>query len=348
MSTVDEAAPQAPPGLPPPVAILQMLTGRWVCGAVCAAARFRLADHLSARARTCADLAPEIGAHAPSLYRLLRALASLGLFSEDAGGRFSTTPLGEYLRSDVLGSMYGMARFIGSEEHGAAWNALPYAVASGEPAFEHVYGRTAWQYLDEDPELNAIFSLAMRALASNAAPEIAARLDLRGAATVCDVGGADGTLLAALLERNPGVRGILYDRAAAIGEARRADLPALRGRCELVEGDFLERVPSADVIVLSRILHDWPDADAEKILANCRAMLPPHGRVVVYDAVIEPGNEPDFGKLLDLEMLVITPGGRERTREEFEHLFTRAGLRLTRTERISSGRILEAIATRSA
>ncbi|HTD38699.1 MAG TPA: methyltransferase [Candidatus Limnocylindrales bacterium] len=322
---------------PPPVAILQMLTGRWVCNAVCAAARFRLADHLSARARTCADLAPEIGAHVPSLYRLLRALASLGLFTEDARGRFSTTPLGEYLRSDVLGSMYGMARFIGSEEHGAAWNALPYAVASGEPAFEHVYGRTAWQYLDEDPELNAIFSLAMRSLASNAAPEIAAQIDLRGTATVCDVGGADGTLLAALLERNPGARGILYDRAAAIAEARRADLAALRGRCDLVEGDFLERVPPADVIVLSRVLHDWADADAERILANCRAALPQHGRVVVYDAVIEPGDEPDFGKLLDLEMLVITPGGRERTRDELERLFAAAGLRLTECVRLPTG-----------
>lgn len=344
MSTVDEAAPHAPPGPPPPVAILRMLTGRWVCGAVCAAARFRLADHLSARARGAADLAPEIGAHAPSLYRLLRALASLGLFTEDARGRFSTTPLGEYLRSDVLGSMYGMARFIGSEEHGAAWNALPYAVASGEPAFEHVYGRSAWQYLDEDPELNAIFSLAMRSLASNAAREIAANLPLGAGTTVCDAGGADGTLLAALLEHSAGVRGILYDRPAAIAEARRADLPTLRGRCELVEGDVFERVPSADVIVLSRVLHDWPDADAERILSNCRAALPPQGRIAIYDAVIEPGDAPDFGKLLDLEMLVITPGGRERTRTEFEHLFARAGLRLTRTAPISSGTLLEAVA----
>jgi SAM-dependent methyltransferase len=343
MPTVDEAARRAPPGPPPPVVILRMPTGRWVCNAVCAAARFRLADHLSARARTCADLAPEIGVHAPSLYRLLRALASLGLFTEDAHGRFATTPLGEWLRSDVTGSMYGMARFIGSEEHGAAWNALPYAVASGEPAFEHVYGRSAWQYLDEDPELNAIFSLAMRSLASNASGELAAHLSLGIGSTVCDVGGADGTLLAALLEHNPGVRGILYERPAAIAEARRADLAALRGRCDYVEGDFLERVPSADLIVLSRVLHDWPDADAERILANCRAALPPHGRIAIYDAVIEPGDAPDFGKLLDLEMLVITTGGRERTRTDFEHLFARTGLRLSGITPLSSGSIVEAV-----
>lgn len=343
MRTVDDAAPLAPPGPPPPVVILRMLTGRWVCNAVCAAARFRLADHLAARARSAAELAPEIGAHASSLHRLLRALASLGLFTEDARGRFATTPLGAYLRSDVPGSMYGMARFIGSEEHGAAWNALPYAVASGEAAFEHVYGRSAWEYLDEDCELNETFSLAMRSLASNAAAEVAVHLDLSGARTVCDAGGADGTLLAALLERNPGVRGILYERPAALAEARRADLPALRGRCELVEGDFLRRVPSADVIVLSRVLHDWPDPDAERILASCRAALPRGGRLAVYDAVIEPGDAPDFAKLLDLEMLVITPGGRERTRDELEQLFARVGLRLDRVIRISAGAIAEAV-----
>jgi hypothetical protein len=337
MSAVDEAH-----AAPPALAVLQMLTGRWVTGAVTTAARFRLADHLAAASRTAADLAPRIGAHAPSLHRLLRALASLGLFAEDEGGRFAVTPLGEQLRSDVPGSMYGMARFLGSEEHGAIWNALGYAVASGEPAFEHVYCRSLWQYLDEDPQLSAVFDGAMTSLMSAFRGEIVEHLDLRGARTVADVGGSAGVLMAALLERHAGLRGIVYDRPAVIDHVRGGAVGPLRARCAFVGGDFLASVPAADVLILSRVLHDWADADAVRILANCRAALPAHGRVAVIESVIEPGNEPSFGKLLDLEMLVVTTG-RERTRAEFEQLFARAGLRLTGVLPMRTGAILETI-----
>jgi hypothetical protein len=337
MSAVDEAH-----GAPPALAVLQMLTGRWVTGAVTTAARFRLADHLAAAPRTAAELARVVGAHAPSLYRLLRALASLGLFAEDEGGRFAVTPLGEQLRSDVAGSMYGMARFLGSEEHGAIWNALGYAVASGEPAFEHVYCRSLWQYLDEDAQLSAVFDGAMTSLMSAFRGEIAEHLDLGGARTVADIGGSAGVLMAALLERHPGLRGIVYDRPAVVDNVRGGALGPLRERCEFVGGDFLASVPAADVLILSRVLHDWADADAVRILANCRAALPAHGRVAVIDSVIEPGNEPSFGKLLDLEMLVVTTG-RERTRTEFEQLFTRAALRLTTVVPMQTGTILEAV-----
>ncbi|MEA2721465.1 MAG: hypothetical protein QOJ39_3329 [Candidatus Eremiobacteraeota bacterium] len=326
----------------PPLAILQMLTGRWVSGAVSTAARLGIADLLAARPRTSADLAGEIGAHVPSLYRLLRALASLGLLAQDDDERFALTPLGTYLRSDVPGSMHGMARFIGSEEHGAAWNALAYAVASGEPAFEHVFGRTLWQYLDDDPALNAVFSDAMTSLMSSFRDEIAEKLALEGVRTVADVGGAAGTLLAALLEKHPSLRGILYDRAAAITVARRDASPLLRERCDFVAGDFMERAPAADVIVLSRVLHDWSDADAVRILANCRAALPRDGRVAVIESVIEPGDAPDFGKLLDLEMLAIN-AGRERTRAQFEKLFARAGLSVIGIVPLHAGAIIEAV-----
>lgn len=330
------------PQTPTPLAILQMLAGRWVSGAVSTGARLRVADRLAAGPRTSAELAAEIGAHAPSLYRLLRALASLGLLAQRDGGRFALTPLGTYLRSDVPGSMHGMASFVASEEHGAAWNALAYAVASGEPAFEHVHGRSLWEHLDDDPALNAVFSAAMTSLMSSWRGEIVEKLALGGVRTVADVGGAAGTLLAALLERHPHLRGVLYDRPAAIEEARRHGPPVLRERCDFVAGDFLERVPAADAIVLSRVLHDWPDADAVRILTNCRAALPPGGRVVVIEAVIEPGDEPGFAKLLDLEMLALTTG-RERTRAEFEQLFARAGLRATTVVPMHAGSLLEAV-----
>ena len=338
MSAVDEAH-----AAPPALAVLEMLTGRWVTGAVTTAARFRLADHLATVPRTAAELASEVGAHAPSLYRLLRALASLGLFAEDEAGRFAVTALGGQLRSDVAGSMYGLARFLGSEEHGAVWNALGYAVASGEPAFEHVYCRSLWQYLDEDRELNAVFNGAMTSLTSAFRGEIAEHLDLSGARTVADIGGSAGVLMAALLERHPRLRGIVYDRPAVIESVRWGALGALRERCEFAGGDFFASVPTADALILSRVLHDWADADALRILANCRAALPPGGRVVVIDSVIEPGNEPSFGKLLDLEMLVVTTG-RERTRAEFEQLFTLAGLRLAALVPMRTGTILEAVA----
>lgn len=338
MSAVDEAH-----AAPPALAVLEMLSGRWVTGAVTTAARFRLADHLAAAPCTAAELAPRVGAHAPSLYRLLRALASLGLFAEDESGRFAVTPVGEQLRSDVTGSMYGMARFLATEEHGAVWNALGYAVASGEPAFEHVYCRSLWECLDDDPEMNAIFNGAMTSLSSAFCGEIAEHLDLSGARTVADIGGSAGVLVAALLERHPRLRGIVYDRPAVIESVRWGAHGALRERCEFAGGDFLTSVPAADVLILSRALHDWADADAARILANCRAVLPPHGRVVVIESVIEPGNEPSFGKLLDLEMLVMTTG-RERTRAEFEQLFTQAGLRLAALVPMRTGTILEAVA----
>ena len=335
-------AEPAASGPPPGVAVLQMLTGRWVTGAVTTAARFRLADHLAAQPRTAAQLAPEIGAHAPSLDRLLRALASLGLFAEDDAGRFAVTPLGAQLRSDVPGSMYGMARFFGTEEHGAAWNAMAYAVASGEPAFDHVHGRSVWAYLDENGDVNAIFNDAMTSLTSAFSGEIVEHLALEGAQTVADIGGSAGTLVAALLERYPQLRAIVFDRPAAIEHVQGGAAGVLRERCDFVAGDFFESVPRADVLILSRVLHDWCDADAVRILKSCRAALPPHGRIAVVDTVIEPGDDPGFGKLLDLEMLVMTTG-RERTREDFARLFALADLRLARVVPMNGGAIVEAV-----
>jgi O-methyltransferase domain/Dimerisation domain len=332
----------AHPATPSPAAILRMLAGRWVSGAVAAAARLGVADRLAGGARTSDDLAPELRAHAPSLYRLLRALASLGLLAEDERRRFALTPLGQYLRRDVPGSMFGIAQFFASEEHGATWSTAAYSVASGEPAFEHLYGRTLWEYLDDDSELNGVFCDAMTALSSTIADEVAANLALHGARTVADVGGACGTLLAAVLERNPQTRGILFDRAAVVAAAANRAPAVLRERCDFVAGDFMRSIPAADVLIFARVLHDWSDDDAVRILTKARAALPPHGRVVVIECVIEPGDAPDFGKLLDLEMLVIN-NGRERTQPEFEALFRRAGLCLISVVPLAAAAILEAV-----
>jgi SAM-dependent methyltransferase len=188
-----------------------------------------------------------------------------------------------------------------------------------------------------------IFSDAMTSLISVSRGEIADHVNLAGARTVADIGGAAGALLAAILERDLELRGILYERPAVIDDVRR-DAPAvLRERCEFLAGDFMERVPSADVLILSHVLHDWPDADAVRLLTNCRAALPPHGRVIVLDHVMEPGDAPDPAKLLDLEMLAMN-AGRERTRAEFERLFAQAGLRLTGVTPLHGTALVEAVA----
>jgi hypothetical protein len=336
------AAREAPPQSPRAVALMQMLAGRWVSGAVSTAAKLGLADRLAARPRTSAELASEIGVHAASLYRLLRALASLGLLSEEHGERFALTPLGDALRSDAPDSMLALARIFATEEHGAAWNAFSYAVASGEPAFEHVFGRTLWEYFDDDPQLNATFSDAMTSFTSMTAPEIVRHLSVDGVRTVADIGGAAGTLLGAILRRHPSLRGILFDRPAVIADVERDADAVLRERCTFIAGDFMLRVPEADLMVLAHIVHDWGDADAARILANCRAALPAHGRVVVVDCEIEPGDAPDFAKLLDLEMMAMN-AGRERTRAEFAALFARAGLRMTGVIPLHGTAIFEAV-----
>jgi hypothetical protein len=322
---------------PPPVAILKMLAGRWVSAAVAVAARLDLADALANGPRTSAEIAAGRDLHAPSLYRLLRVLGSLGIVAEDHDGRFALTELGQFLRSDVPGSMRGMARWFASEEHGAAWNALGYSVRSGDAAFDHVYGRNFWSYLEREPVLSATFGEAMTSTMSSMRDEIAAALPLDGARTIADIGGAHGALLANVLAERPSLRGILYERADVIAVAERNADVVLRERCTFAAGDFLERAPRADVHVLSWVLHDWSDADCVRILANCRAALEPGGRVAIVDFVIEPGNGEEFAKLLDLEMLVITSGGRERTRTDFEGILARAGLRLDRATRLQSG-----------
>ncbi|MBV8367855.1 MAG: methyltransferase [Candidatus Eremiobacteraeota bacterium] len=333
-------APARVPQAPSPAAILELLAGRWVCGAVAAAARLGVADALASGARSSDELAVALCAHAPSLHRLLRALASLGLLQTLADGRFALTSLGEYLRSDVPGSMLPLAQIFALEEHGTSWTTLAYSVASGESAFEHLYGRPLWDYLDGDAELNRTFSDAMTALMWSAAPQIAEHLALDEGCTVADVGGAAGTVLAAILERHPHVRGILYDRPASIEAARRTAPAIVLERAQLVAGDFMRSVPAADVLVLSHVLHDWSDADAGMLLANCRRALAPHGRLVVWECVIEPGDAPDFGKLMDLEMLVLT-SGRERTRAEFARLFARAGLELVSVTPLAGGALLQ-------
>ena len=324
--------------------ILELLAGRWVSAAVAVAARLGLADALATGPRDAASLAGELGAHAPSLARLLRALAAVGVVAEGDDGRYALAPAGELLRRDVPGSLEGLARWFASEEHGAAFNALAYGVRSGDSPFEHVHGRDAWSCLRGVPELEAAFTRGMRGLVFGLGERIAPHVALAPGATIVDVGGADGAVLAEVLACRRDARGVVFDRPSVIAAAAEAAPAALRARCTFVAGDFFASVPSGDAYLLSHVLHDWSDERCVRILERVRAAMRSGARVYAAEALIAPGNEPDLAKLLDLEMLVITSGGRERTRAEFERIFAAASLRLERTIPLAGESLIEAVA----
>jgi hypothetical protein len=323
---------QPTPPKPPPATMMDLLCGRWLSQAIGAGARLGLADRLAAGPQAVPDLARSTGCHAGSLYRLLRALASHGIFAEDAGGRFSNTPLSETLRTDVPGSMHGMACYLGDRAPVIAWAEMEYSLRSGKPAFEHVHGKQAFEYLAEHTELGDHFNRAMTGFSMQIGEVVAECYEFDRIGTLADVGGGYGTVLSIVLRRHPGLCGVLFDLPHVVASAGPLlERMGVAERVKLVGGDFLKSVPvQADAYLLKHILHDWNDDDAARILTNIRRGSGPGARLLLLEAVIEPGNAPQFAKLLDLEMLAITHGGRERTEREWNELLARGGFRLTR------------------
>lgn len=317
--------------IPPQVALVQMITGSWVSQSIYAAAKLGLADLLKDGAKSSAELAEMTGTHERSLYRLLRGLASLGIFAEDEQGRFSLTPLATYLQNDVPGSMRAMAIMMG-EEHHQAWGNILHSVKTGESAFEQIYQAPVFEYLAQHPESSQIFDQAMTSFSGLESQATATGYDFSSIKTLVDVGGGHGSLLTTILDAHPHLHGILFDQAPAIASAQPLiEQSGLGDRCELKAGDFFASVPAGgDAYILKHIIHDWDDQRAIKILQNCRAAMPATGRVLLVEQVIPPGNDPFAGKLLDLNMLVMCPGGCERTESEYQTLLAAAGFKLTR------------------
>ena len=322
----ENAAP--PPGL----VLLQMLTGRWVSQAITAAADLGIADVVTADGLTPDAIAARVGAHGPSVHRLLRALASVGIFAEDNRGRFRHTPLSEALRTGVPGSVRGMAHHVGSRAATAAWADLTTSIRTGEPAFRRVHGKSFFDYLATAPEDAAAFDAAMHGVSSTETFAVLAAYDFSDAGTLVDVGGGDGTLLRAILAKHPGLRGVIYDLEHVVARAREHNAGTPEGtRITTAPGSFFESVPKGgDTYLLKHILHDWDDERCLQILRNCRLVLPAKGRLVIIESVISPGNDPAFGKILDLEMIAITEGGAERTEAQYAALLEAAGFRLAR------------------
>jgi len=313
----------------PQATLMQLVNGYQVTQAIHVAAQLGLADRLAAGARSSADLAVEVDAHPDALYRLLRALAAVGVLHEEDGGNFSLTPVGERLRSDVPGSLHGWARFVGRPYYWQAWSALEHSVQTGENAFRHVHGEDVWSYRAQRPEESAAFDAAMRARTGATNRALLDSFDFGRFGTIVDIGGGNGTLLAAVLAAHPHVTGVLFDQPhvvagaeAVLGETGVAD------RCRVVAGDFFESVPAdGDAYVLKWIVHDWEDAEATALLHVVRAAMADAARLLVVERDLGAPNEAPAAKLSDLNMLV-APGGRERTREEYAALFAAAGLRL--------------------
>lgn len=307
----------------------QMIVGSWVTQAIYVAAEIGIADSLAAGPRTAEELAGETQTQGASLYRVLRALASIGIFTEDPEGRFSLTPLGELLKSDAPGSKRSLAIMAGAEFY-RSWGGLLSSVATGGAAFDKVFGKPFFHYMSMNPDRWRIYDSAMTGVHDSETIPVLDAYDFAPFRTIVDVGGGNGLALAAILRRHPEARGVLFDLPEVAKRAQELVAGSgVSGRCRFVGGDFFESVPaSGDAYLLRHVIHDWEDREAVAILEKCRDAMRPGGRVLVVESVIPSGNEPCFGKWLDLMMLVV--GGRERTKEQYAELFSMAGLRLAR------------------
>jgi ubiquinone/menaquinone biosynthesis C-methylase UbiE len=323
--------PQPNQAMPPQLAILQMASGYWVSQSIYVAAKLGIADLLKDSPKSCDELATATGTHAPSLYRVLRALASLGVFAETQPNHFSLTPLAACLQSDVPDSIRAYVILRGEEQY-RAWGDLLHGVQTGGSPFEHIYGMNLFDYLAQNPESAKIFDESMTNLSAIESAAIAASYDFSSIQTLVDVAGGEGLLIASILKSNPTLKGVLFDQPYVIERAKRfLEAEGVLERCQLAEGNFFESVPEGgDAYILKHIIHDWDDERAIAILKQCHKVMPDNGKVLVAEQVIPPGNEPFMGKLLDLHMLVMAPGGRERTEAEYRALFEKAGFKLTR------------------
>jgi hypothetical protein len=310
--------------------LVQMIVGSWVSRAIYVAAKLRLADHLAEGPRMAKELAATAGVAPGPLYRLLRALAGVGIFAREADGRFRLNPLAEPLRAGEPESLRALAVMIG-EEQGRCWDDLLETVRTGETAFDRLYGRPIFDYLSEHPEQAKIFDAAMTGFNGRAMRAMLDAYDLWGVGILADVGGGLGTNLTSALGRYPALRGLLFDQPHVVERARPVlEAAGVSGRCDVQAGNFFERIPAgADAYLLGHIIHDWDDAKAGLILDNLRRAMPTRAKLLLVEYVLPEGDGASFGKLLDLHMMVAV-GGLERTEAEYERLFADHGFRLTR------------------
>jgi hypothetical protein len=325
--------------------LLEMLQSYFLAQALHVAAVLSLAAHLADGPQSVDALAQTTGAHAPSLRRLLRTLASIGVFEETASGEFGITPLAAMLRSNTPGSLRDAAICCAAPEIWMAWSNLRHTVMTGEAAFEYTHGASMYDYVGQHPELGTPFHrwMAQQSELHNAA--IVASYDFSPFSVLVDVAGGRGATLRAILAAYPQLRGVLFDLPHVVEQAELTGSPGIAGRCECVGGDMIQGVPrGADCYLIKRVLLGEPNERAVAVLQQCRDAMAEHGRVLVVDLIVPPGNQPDFSKVHDLLMLTLFGSSRARSEAEFRDLFAAAGLRLERiVSTPSPNYILEAV-----
>ena len=311
--------------------VQDLMTARWVTDMIGVAAQLELADFINAGAKTAEEVAKAKGLHAGSLYRLLRGLASYGIFAEQDDGTFVQTPRSDALRKDVPYSAWGWVQLVTRPWAVRSWSELGQSVRAGTPAFDHVHGMPIFEYFNKHPDELELFAEAMRSLSVATGNGVAEAYDFLGIRTLADIGGSQGFILSLVLQKYPDIRGILFDLPTVVqGAPNFIKSYGLENRIDIRGGNFFESIPGgADAYLLKHILHDWSDEDCLRILKNIYAVAESGTKLLVVDAVIGARNEEEFGKILDIQMLVHLRG-EERTQADWKGLLRAAGFQLTR------------------
>jgi hypothetical protein len=331
--------------LPPHAELIQMGAASWVSALVYAAAKVAIADHLSGGPKSAAEAAGTMHLHAPTLHRFMRTLAGLGILTEQDDQRFALTPLGEALKTGAPGAARATLLSFCGPAFWRTWEHVRFSLETGKSAFNLTWGMPIFEYFGEHPDEAALFSEAMVGFHGSEPPAVAQAYDFSPFETVVDVGGATGNLLAEILRHYTGPRGILFDRPHVVeGAPTLLEARGVQGRVTIEAGDFFESVPGgADCYVLSHIIHDWNDSQCARILGHCRKGINPDGRLLIVETVLPAGDTPHVGKLMDMVMLVF-PGGQERTEAEFAALLESSAFRLDRVVSTASAvSVVEAI-----
>jgi ubiquinone/menaquinone biosynthesis C-methylase UbiE len=329
----------------PQTSLMRMIRSYQVVQMIYVATKLNLADLLADGPRNSSELAAASGTQPDALYRLLRALASQGIFAEDQQGRFDLTPLAQSLRQGVPGSLHSTVLFHGDPITQGVWGELLHAVKTGEDGYHRLYGMSAWSHREQHLDYGMLFDNFMTEVTMLDVAAVVAAYDFSSITLLVDIAGGHGSLIAAILKANPTLQGILFDQPHVISGAQPVlESAGVTDRCQQVSGDFFAELPTnGDAYLLKSIIHDWNDADSIRILKNVRRAIQPDGKLLLVDFVIPPGNDPHPGKLPDINMLV-SLGGRERTEAEFRDVLAQAGFRLTQVIPTSAGKsVIEAV-----
>lgn len=327
----------------PRSALLQLINGFQISQAIHVAATLRVADHLNDGSRSADELAALTQCNPDALYRLLRALAAVGVFREGAGRTFTLSPMGDCLRRDSATALGAWAEVVGTPYFWQAWGHLLHSVQAGGNAFRDLNGQDVWQYRAEHPEHDATFARAMTELSRGGADAVIRAYDFSSFTHIVDVGGGQGLLLTAILRAYPHLRGTLFDQPGIVAGAQLGLTAAnVIDRCNIIGGSFFDAVPEgADAYLMRVVIHDWEDDEAVSILKTCRRAMPEMARLLLIERLLAPPNEAPATKFGDLNMLVV-PGGRERTRKEFEDLFIESGFEIAGVFPADTHNVIEA------